>query len=428
MNITFIGTGYVGLVSGTMLAELGHNVTCLDTNLAKIASLKSGISPIYEPGLDAYITNNVATGRLSFTSNYDEKLMESSAVFITVWTPTLESGEADLSYIYDAVNNLIDFINDDCVLVIKSTVPPGTCQKVTDMLRAKNLNHAVVSNPEFLKEGSAIVDFVSPLRIVVGANDKKAKAVLEQIYAPLTLKGFPLINTDPATSELIKYASNAFLATKLAFINEMANLCEKIPADIDELTHAMGLDSRIGKEFLKAGPGFGGSCFPKDIIALSTIAKNYNTDFQVLDAVIASNKERPSYMVEKIKGILSSLSGKNIAILGLTFKANTDDIRSSPAIEIASLISLEKANVVVFDPAGMDNAREVLEGAKFANSATEACINADAIIILTEWSEFKNLNYQEIYKSVKNPVIIDLRNLLKRDIIENIGFKYHSIG
>jgi len=428
MNITFIGSGYVGLVSGTMLAELGHNVTCLDTNAAKIADLKKGILPIYEPGLDQYLASNMANGRLTFSSTYDAQLKESSAVFITVWTPTLESGEADLSFIFDAVDNLIPFINDDCVIVIKSTVPPGTCGKVSDMLKARNLNYAVASNPEFLREGSAIADFISPLRIVVGSSNPNAKKVLEEIYAPQTSKGFLLINTDPATSELIKYASNAFLATKLAFINEIANLCEKIPANIEELTHAMGLDPRIGKEFLKAGPGFGGSCFPKDILALSTIAKNYKTDFQVLDAVINSNKQRPSFMVEKIKNILGTLQDKNIAVLGLTFKANTDDIRSSPAIDIINLLIQEKANILSFDPEGMDNARAILKSVSFANSSAEACVNADGLIILTEWEEFKNMNFKEIYNSMKNPVIIDLRNILKRDVLTNIGFEYHSVG
>ena len=428
MNITFIGAGYVGLVSGIMLAEFGHNVTCLDTNEAKIEGLKNGILPIYEPDLDQYLASNLAKGNLNFSSLYDEKLQQSSAVFITVWTPTLENGEADLSYIFDAINNLIPFINDECVIVIKSTVPPGTCRKIIDMLQARGLNHEVVSNPEFLREGSAITDFISPLRIVVGAKSQRAKSILGEIYEPLTSKGFPLINTDPATSELIKYASNAFLATKLAFINEIANLCEKIPANIEELTYAMGLDSRIGKEFLKAGPGFGGSCFPKDIRALSTIAKNCKTDFQVLDAVIASNKERSSFMVEKIKVALGTLSNKNIAALGLTFKANTDDIRSSPAINIIKLLLQESANITAFDPAGMDNAREILDKVKFANSEEEACKQADAVVILTEWEDFKNLDYKEIYNSMKNPVIIDLRNILKRDIIESIGFEYYSIG
>lgn len=428
MNITFIGAGYVGLVSGIMLAELGHNVTCLDTNEAKIEDLRRGLLPIFEPGLDQYLANNLANKNLSFSFKYDKKLKESHAVFITVWTPTLENGEADLSYIFDAVDNLIPFINDKCILVIKSTVPPGTCRKITNILKAQNLNHEVASNPEFLREGSAIADFISPLRIVVGAKSERAKSVLSEIYAPLTVKGFPLINTDPATSELIKYASNAFLATKIAFINEIANLCEKIPANIEELIYAMGLDSRIGKEFLKAGPGFGGSCFPKDILALSTIAKNNKTDFQVLDAVIASNKERPSFMVEKIRNALGTLSNRNIAALGLTFKANTDDIRSSPAINIIKLLQQENANITVFDPAGMDNAGKTLTGVKFTNSPEHACNHADAIVILTEWEDFKKLDYKEIYNSMKNPVIIDLRNILKRDIIENIGFEYYSIG
>lgn len=428
MNITFIGAGYVGLVSGIMLAELGHNVTCLDINEAKIARLQSGALPIFEPGLDSYLKTNLTNGRLSFSSKYDEKLKKSTAIFIAVWTPTLENGEADLSYIFEAIDNLLPFINDECVIVIKSTVPPGTCQKLTNILAGRNLNYSVVSNPEFLREGSAISDFISPLRIVIGSTEERATQILAKIYEPLTSKGFTLINTDQSTAELIKYASNAFLATKLAFVNEMANLCEKIPADIKELTYAMGLDTRIGREFLKAGPGFGGSCFPKDILALSTIAKNYQTDFQVLDAVINSNKERPSFMIEKIKTALGDLNGKNIAILGLTFKANTDDIRSSPAIDIVKLLMQENAHITAFDPAGMENAREILSKVTFAGSAIETTENAEGLVILTEWEEFKNLNYANIYTKMKNPIIIDLRNILKPDIIRNIGFKYYSVG
>ncbi|MGI4776302.1 MAG: UDP-glucose dehydrogenase family protein [Janthinobacterium lividum] len=428
MNITFVGAGYVGLVSGIMMSNFGYNTTCLDTNKTKIEELNKGILPIFEPGLEDYLVKGISNKNLKFTSSYDDNLQKSSVIFITVWTPPMENGEADLSYVFDAIRQLLPHISSDCVIVIKSTVPPGTCQEIEDLLSAQGLNQSVVSNPEFLKEGSAVADFLLPDRIVVGAKDAQSFEILKEIYRPLISRGVLLVSTDPVTSELIKYASNTFLATKIAFINEMANLCEKISADIKNLTLAMGLDQRIGKDFLKPGPGFGGSCFPKDILALSSIAKNYDTELTVLNAVIESNKDRPAHLVDRIKKIMGNIAGKTISVLGLTYKANTDDIRNSPAIEIVKLLQEEKASVKAFDPIGNKNASEVLLGVELTNSADEACYSTDAVIIATEWDHFKSLNFKAIFSKVNSPLIFDFRNILDAKLLEEIGFTYYSIG
>ena len=339
MNITHIGIGYVGLVSAVMMSHLGHHVTCIDTDQAKILALKDGVLPIYEPGLDKYLLSSIDSGRLKFIDKYDEQLSNSAAVFITVGTPPLPSGEADLSYIFAVIDNLKQFISKECIIVVKSTVPPGTSNKLAKYLATSNPEVQVASNPEFLREGSAVEDFLNPDRIIIGSNESKTTIILEEIYAPLIAKNIPFVRTNVVTAELIKYASNAFLATKIAVINEMANVCEKIDDSIEQLSYGMGVDSRIGEKFLQVSPGFGGSCFPKDILALSLLTKKYGSECQVIDAVIRANTRRPSDMVDKIISVFdTSLSNKTLAVLGLTFKAGTDDLRCSPALEIIKLL------------------------------------------------------------------------------------------
>lgn len=431
MNITFIGSGYVGLVSGVMMSYLGHNVTCLDNDEAKISKLNKKILPIYEAKLDKYFMQALEHERLKFASFYNDELKNTEAVFITVGTPSKESGEADLSYVYEAIDKISEYINKDYLIVIKSTVPPNSCNNIINYLKEKGFSFNVASNPEFLREGNAVEDFLYPDRIVIGVNNKESEDILRKIYMPLTDNGAELIVTDLVTAELIKYGSNSFLATKIAFINEMANLCEKIGADIKNLSKGIGLDKRIGTAFLNAGPGFGGSCFPKDILALNSIIKNNHIDSKILEAVIRSNKERPSLMVDKIATLLDEdLKGKNIAVLGLTYKAGTDDVRASPAIEIIKNLLDKGAYVKAFDPMGLENSQKTFqnENLLYLDYAIKVCDSSDAIIITTEWSEFQALDWQKIYSLVKTPIIIDLRNILKADEVENIGFRYYTVG
>lgn len=470
MNITFIGTGYVGLVSGIMMSYLGHNVTCLDTDTQKIAQLKNNILPIYEPKLEPYLAPLIESGRLKFIDTYNSDLHASGAIFITVGTPPLPSGEADLQYIFRAIDSLSHWITQDCLIIIKSTVPPTTCNQIITYLHKKNLHFPVASNPEFLREGSAVDDFLNPDRIVIGTNSKAAEDLLREIYLPLTTKNAKIVSTDLVTAELTKYASNSFLATKIAFTNEMANLCEQTGANIKELTLAMGMDHRIGKECLNAGPGFGGSCFPKDLLALAQVAKNFHTECQIIESVINSNNQRPYEMVKKIYAIINNhsiakhiditqlqtsatlcghkgqlkgikynlpaeinFSNKIIAVLGLTFKAGTDDIRSSAAIKIIKILLDREARIQTFDPMGMLHTKKYLEALNyknifFAKAAFSACQNSDVILITTEWPEFTTLPWENVKTQAKNPIIIDLRNILDGDHLKSIGFSYHCIG
>jgi UDPglucose 6-dehydrogenase len=431
MNITFIGSGYVGLVSGIIMSYLGHNITCLDNNEVKISKLNKQILPIYELSLDEYLQKVLLAGRLKFTNIYNNELQNAEAIFITVGTPSKESGEADLKYVYDAIDKVSEHINKDCLIVIKSTVPPDSCNNIIAYLKSKGFSFNVASNPEFLREGSAVEDFLYPDRIVVGVNNKESEVILRKIYAPLIEQGAKFVVTDLVTSELIKYASNSFLATKIAFINEMADLCEKIGGNIKDLSKGVGLDQRIGQNFLTAGPGFGGSCFPKDILALNSLIKSYDIDCKILEAVITSNKERPKSMVDKISTLLDGdLKDKHIAILGLTYKAGTDDIRASPAIEIIKILLDKGGYVKAFDPIGLENAKKNFENKNllYLDSAVEACKLTNVIVIATEWLEFKELNWQEIYNLVKSPIIIDLRNILDSEAMKKIGFRYYGIG
>lgn len=430
MNITFIGAGYVGLVSGTMFAHLGHNVTCLDTDQHKITQLKSGKLPIYEPELEFYVNQSVASGNLAFTTDYSSAVKDAQAIFIAVGTPPLESGEANLEYIFEAIDSILNLasMDDDKLIVIKSTVPPGTCLKASEYIRSKGGQFKVASSPEFLREGAAIWDFLNPDRIVIGTTDTASKQLLEEIYAPLISNKFPLFSTDTTTSELIKYSSNSFLATKIAFINEMADLCEQIGANIDDLASGVGLDKRIGGQFLKAGPGFGGSCFPKDILALSHITKQNNCAFHILNATIKANQERPMKMASKVIAAIGGIDGKKIAVLGLSFKAGTDDVRSSPAIEICQILKQQGAEICAFDPVAMDNARVMLPDISYASSILQASKDASAIIILTEWPEFLQLPFAELALIMKSRIILDFRNILDKKLVTNQGFEYYSIG
>lgn len=430
MNITFIGSGYVGLVSGAGMSYLGHHVTCLDIDKQKIKKLQKLEVPIFEDGLAEYIKQYGNSERLNFKPGYDTSLSASSAIFITVGTPERSDGDADLKYIFDAVLNAAIYANPDCIFIIKSTVPPGTCSKIKVFLEEKGFNYDVVSNPEFLREGSAIHDFMHPDRIVIGANSEKAFQIMRQIYKPFTDQGTPLLETDLNTSELIKYASNSFLAGKIAFINEMADLCEVIGADINTLSKGMGLDHRIGSDFLKAGPGFGGSCFPKDILALQHLTKKLDSDFLILDAIIKANTNRSSLMAAKVKKFFrGKIRGKKITVLGLTYKAGTDDLRNSPAIDLINSLWEDGVEIVAYDPQGAKNADKYFNNKLLcARSALEAVNGADALVIATEWPEFANLDYEKIKTLLNQPIIIDLRNILDEKELIRLGYKYSFVG
>lgn len=429
MKISFIGTGYVGLVSGVMMSHIGHEVICIDVDESKITKLRQGISPIFEPGLDEYISKYGSSGRLKFICGYDESIQGSDCLFITVGTPPKDNGDADLTGVYSCLESVTPYISSKCIIVMKSTVPPGTCIKVMDFLHNKGLSNAVVSNPEFLREGDAIKDFLDPDRIVIGAENEESFEVMRKVYEPITKKGISIVEADLNTSELIKYASNTFLANKIAFINEMADLCEVIGADISKLSQGIGLDKRIGGAFLQAGPGFGGSCFPKDILALQQLSKKIDSEFLILDAIISANSNRPEAMLTKIKNaIAEDIAGKKLAVLGLTYKAGTDDLRSSPAIELINKLRKQNADVVAYDPEGMRNVDRYFNNLNCAKSMYEAIENSDAIIIITEWQEFKDIDLIKAKSLVRKPVIVDLRNIIDSKYAQNCGFKYYSIG
>ncbi len=429
MNITFIGTGYVGLVSGTMMAHLGHDVICIDVDAEKIEKLNNNIAPIYEPGLENYIENCVAASKIKFICGYSAAIQNSECVFVTVGTPPKPDGSADLSIVYESVKQALQYVAEDCVFVMKSTVPPGTCAKVQEYIKEMGFNNIVTSNPEFLREGSAIDDFLNPDRVVVGAETDHSIKVMREVYKPFTDRGIKLVETNLATSELIKYASNSFLATKIAFINEMADLCEITGADIDSLAHGIGMDNRIGSKFLKAGPGFGGSCFPKDISALADFAKNIETDCHITNAVIESNTQRADKMVFKIKNALGGIvAGKKIAIFGLTYKAGTDDLRCSPSIPIINKLQDMGADIDAYDPKGLVNADKYFESLKCADNLYEAAQDADIAVIITEWEEFGDINIEKLGQIMNNKIIVDLRNILNKQKMHEFGFVYHSIG
>ncbi|WP_419236908.1 UDP-glucose dehydrogenase family protein [Wolbachia endosymbiont of Rhagoletis indifferens] len=400
----------------------------MDINTKKIELLKLGKIPIYEPGLADYLENNIKSQRIRFFDSYFQINPNTEVVFITVDTPSDSLGNANLQNVYNAVSEVSERVNQDCLIVIKSTVPPGTAENIYNYLSNKGYNFDLGVNPEFLKQGSAVSDFLYPDRIIIGVKTKLARAKLEVIYRSFIDKNIPLIVTDTVTAEMIKYASNAFLATKVAFINEMAGLCELLGADIDLLANSMGMDHRIGKEFLKAGPGFGGSCFPKDLSALIRLAEDHNVKLQILNSVKESNYNHITNIAKKVEYVLNGVQNKKIAIWGLTFKSGTDDVRNSPAIDIAQLLVNNKAKITAYDPMGMDNARQVLKDIEYADNAIGAARDAEALLLLTEWKEFKNQDFASLKSIMAAPNVFDFRNLLDSELLLRYGYHVYSLG
>ncbi|MEK6584076.1 MAG: UDP-glucose/GDP-mannose dehydrogenase family protein [Nitrospirota bacterium] len=431
MNVGVIGAGYVGLVTGACFAEFGVNVTCIDTNEGKITLLQKGVVPFYEPGLEELIRKNVNEGRLQFSNNTAESVKKSDVIFIAVGTPSLEDGSADLSYVDSVARTIAENLNGYKVIVTKSTVPVGTGERVRNIIKdiRNDGDFDIVSNPEFLREGSAIGDFMRPDRIVIGSGSDRATSVMRDLYRPLYLIETPFITTDVETAEMIKYASNVFLAAKISFINEMANLCEKVGANVQVVSKAMGLDKRIGPKFLHAGPGYGGSCFPKDVRALLQIAESHGYDFKIARSVIEVNITQKDRMITKIEHALRGAGGKTIGILGLSFKPNTNDIRESPAVHIIEGLLDIGANIRVYDPVAMDDTKSVLgQRVTYCSDAYDAASNADAIILVTEWNQFRNLELERLKGLLKHPVFIDLRNVYEPDRMRKSGFDYYSVG
>ena len=444
-SIAIIGTGYVGLVSGACLADFGNTVTCVDIDRKKIEALKKGIIPIYEPGLADVVIRNTSVKRLFFTESLSEAVSQSEVIFIAVGTPPSEDGSADLSYVENAARAIGRIITSYKVIVNKSTVPIGTAKKVklwiTEEILKRKVNAEsemdkpcfdLVSNPEFLREGAAVQDFMHPDRIVIGAEAENAKSIMKNVYRSLYLNETPYIETNFESAEMIKYAANAFLSVKISFINEIANLCEKTGADIQDVSRAIGRDSRIGSKFLHAGPGYGGSCFPKDTRALARTARDFNSQLSVIEAAINANDRQKDLMVKKIESALGSLSGKVIAVLGLAFKPNTDDMREAPSLSIIKALAKKGALINAADPAAQVEAgwrlADIKESFRFYENEYEAITNADALVILTEWNQYRNLDFKRVRELLKSPVLFDLRNIYKRQDIEKKGFVYFAVG
>lgn len=433
MKIAMIGTGYVGLVTGVCFAEFGHEVTCIDTDEEKIARLQRGEIPIYEPGLDSMVVKNVQAGRLIFSKEFTPGVPEAQVVFIAVGTPASRRGDgyADLTYVYEAARRIAPHFRDYTVVVNKSTVPVGTARQVARIISETNpaASFDVASNPEFLREGAAIRDFMHPDRVVLGVDSEKAEEVLKTIYRPLYLIEVPFVITNIETAELTKYAANAFLATKISFINEVANLCEEIGADVQDVARGIGLDGRIGKKFLHAGPGYGGSCFPKDTQALLRIAQEHGVACRIVEAVVEVNAAQKARMVRKIRQALGgNEAGKTIAILGLSFKPETDDIRDAPSLTIVSTLMEHGAIIRAHDPQAMREMARVLPQAHYCLNPYEACEGADCVVLLTEWNEYRALDLLRIKAALKEPVFVDLRNVYRPLAMKQLGFEYYSVG
>ena len=432
MNIAMIGTGYVGLVSGACFSEFGVDVVCVDKDADKIGRLHEGIMPIYEPGLEDLVTNNEKAGRLTFTTDFKAAVAKADAVFIAVGTPSRRGdGHADLSYVYAAAREIAEAMDGYTVVVTKSTVPVGTGNEVEKIIREArpDVDFDVVSNPEFLREGSAIGDFMRPDRVVIGTESERAAEVMRQVYRPLFLIETPILFTSRQTAELIKYAANTFLATKITFINEIADLCEKVGADVHDVAKGIGLDGRIGSKFLHAGPGYGGSCFPKDTLALVKTAQDSDSPLKIVEAVVSINDLRKKQMADKVIAACGgSVDGKTVAVLGLTFKPNTDDMRDAPSLEIVPALTGAGAIVRAYDPEGMQEAKGMLDGIEWCDGAYEALQDADVLVIITEWNEFRALDLQRIKDLMKQPVMVDLRNIYNPDEMAAAGFSYTCIG
>ncbi len=432
MHIGIIGTGYVGLVTGACFAEFGIHVTCADRDEEKINALKRGRIPFYEPGLQALVEKNFKQGRLAFTSKVGEAVNSNLVIFIAVGTPPRGDGSCDLSYVEEVAKEIANHLDGYKVIVTKSTVPVGTGKRIKKIIeenRKNNTHFDVASNPEFLREGAAIEDFMRPNRVVIGSESPQASAILQDLYRPLYLLETPFVTTDIETAELIKYASNSFLATKISFINEMAQLCERLGADVHMVAKGIGLDKRIGPKFLHPGPGFGGSCFPKDTRALVSLAEETGTELKIIKAAIEVNESQKRSMVERIKDALNPLEGKTLAILGLSFKPNTDDVREAPAIDIINALSKKGAVIKAYDPAAVPVAKKLLPNTvKYSKDPYEAAKGADALVIVTEWNEFRNLDLGQIMKLLNQPFFFDLRNIYDPEKMRAAGFKYYSVG
>ena len=432
MRITMIGAGYVGLVSGVCFADFGHHVTCVDNVEEKVAALKAGTIPIYEPGLDELVKSNVKAGRLMFTTDLKAAVAEADVVFIAVGTPSRRGdGHADLSYVYAAAKDIAHAMTGFTVVVTKSTVPVGTGDEVERIIRSErpDAEFAVVSNPEFLREGAAIADFKRPDRIVIGSEDERASEVMREVYRPLYLNSAPLFFCDRRTSELIKYAGNAFLAMKITFINEMADLCEKVGADVQKVAKGIGMDKRIGDKFLHAGPGYGGSCFPKDTMALVKTAQDNDSPVRLIETTVAVNDTRKRAMARKVIAACGgSVRDKKIAVLGLTFKPNTDDMRDAPSLSIIQALQDNGALVHAYDPEGMEAARAMLPDVDLGDSPYDIAKGADALVLVTEWDEFRALDLRRLRPIMNAPVLVDLRNVYPADEVHRYGFEYHGVG
>jgi UDPglucose 6-dehydrogenase len=432
MRIAMIGSGYVGLVSGACFAQFGHDVVCVDKDEGKIARLSKGEMPIYEPGLDKLVTDNMRAGRLAFGGGLGEAVGGADAVFIAVGTPTRRGdGHADLSYVYAAAAEIADAIQGYTVVVTKSTVPVGTGREVARIIREARpaAEFDVASNPEFLREGAAIEDFMKPDRVVIGVESQRARDVMAAVYRPLNLIQTPMVFTNIETAEVTKYAGNAFLATKITFINEIADLCEKVGADVHDVARGIGLDGRIGRKFLHPGPGFGGSCFPKDTLALAYTAREADAPQTIVEQVIEINNSRKKKMAKKVIDFCGgSVSGLTVGVLGLTFKANTDDMRDAPSLDIVPALQAAGARIVAFDPEGMTEAGRMLPGITFAKTAYEAAFEADVLVVITEWHEFRGLDPRRIKQVMRQPRIVDLRNIFNPEEMRGQGFAYEGVG
>jgi UDPglucose 6-dehydrogenase len=430
MRIAMIGTGYVGLVSGACLSEFGHDVVCIDKDASKVETLRAGGIPIFEPGLDEVVATNVKAGRLSFETDLARGVAGAAAVFIAVGTPSRRGdGHADLSYVYAAAEEIAKALTGYAVVVTKSTVPVGTSRKVEEIIRKArpDAQFDMASNPEFLREGSAIEDFRRPDRVVVGCDTDRAREVMREVYRPLFLNETPILFTSRETSELIKYAANAFLATKITFINEMADICEKVGGDVQDVARGIGLDGRIGKKFLHAGPGYGGSCFPKDTLALVQTAQDLQAPTRIVEAVVAVNDRRKLDMAKKVEAAFGGVKGKTIAVLGLTFKPNTDDMRDAPSLVIVPYLQAAGATIRAYDPEGHKEAAKHMQ-LDYRKDTYDALEDADGVVILTEWNEFRALDFNRVKKTLKTPLMVDLRNIYRPSQMRDAGFQYVSVG
>ena len=430
MNICMVGTGYVGLVTGACLADFGMDVTCVDKDPVKIALLEKGVSPIYEPGLEELIHKNAKAGRLRFTSDLAGPIERALVIFIAVGTPPKEDGSPDLSFIFEVARSIAGHMNGYKVVVTKSTVPTGTGAQIEEILRTNpaQCKFSVVSNPEFLREGSAIEDFMRPDRVVIGSRDEEAIAIVKDVYSPLAVAGVPMVVTDVESAELIKYASNGFLALKITFINEMASMCERMGADVKDVARGMGLDKRIAPQFLAPGPGYGGSCFPKDTSALVDLARKHGYRYEIMEAVLLANDLIKARMVEKVEQLVGPLAGKRIAVLGIAFKPETDDIRESSSLKLISDLEARGASVAAYDPAAMENARPLLPRTALVDDVALCVEGADAVVLATDWNQFRKLDLDKLGKTMKARNFIDLRNLYEPKEMRRLGWSYVGLG